>query len=142
MCLDVKLGATPEVAENDIYCFKILNVVKGNTWYKRLFHNPALISPYRDFRYRQGREYRSDFSYERLVSNAQICGVNAGLHAFTDIDSAVEGLMFCASGYAPLPHNLRIFNAVIPRGATYYTGKFDSIPSYASNALVVYSEVK
>lgn len=142
MCLHVEAGATAEVAKNDIYCFKLLNVVKGDTWYKRLFHNPALISPYRDFRYRQGREYRSEFSYERFLSNAQICGVEAGLHTFVDIDSAQEGLILSAKVYYPHLTDMRVFSAVIPRGANYYTGFFVGISSYASDALVVYSEVK
>ena len=136
MCLILEKDYKAKVAKKDIECYKIFNIFpyeNTDKLYKSL---------YRGTKYELGKEYNSGFTFSGIVKHPCNDGifqelvptVEMGLHSYAEIPSYGEYSRFTLS-------NLVCCRCIIPKGSTYYVGKFDNATSYASNCIKVIEEV-
>ena len=127
MCLYTK-QVEPKMAEKDIICYK---------FYKR--YNKILISPYQGFAAPEiGITTNANLGKSYIPENDNLyihnyCGfkrVDEGFHSF----KTLEEVKHKVNGYRN-SLNLVIFKCIIPRGSSYYEGKFDRYESYCSNSI-------
>ena len=126
MCLYTK-QVEPKIAEKDIVCYK---------FYRR--YNEILISPYQEVtapeigivtntKLGESHKLENDVFYIHEFYN--IRRVNEGFHSF----KILEEIKHKINGYRNL--DLVIFKCIIPRGSSYYEGRFDRYESYCSNSI-------
>lgn len=126
MCLYTK-QTEPKISEEDIICYK---------FYRR--YNEILISPYQGCRAPEigittnanlGKSYRPK-GYDLFHINFyNIRRVDEGFHSFKTLEEVKHKI----NGYRNL--DLVIFKCIIPRGSSYYEGRFDRYESYCSNSI-------
>lgn len=132
MCLNIKNGQEPEVATEDIICYKLIYVDPYNDKLKTFYMNKTI---------HLGKTYRSTL-VRTLCKFTHI--VETGLHSIVTIDEA----------YRVLPKDSSInrisflVKCIIPKGSKYYVGTFDTcfhfgknIKSYASNKIIYTEEI-
>ncbi len=128
MCLRVEKDALKRIAQEDIPCFKVL---RKNTY----------ISPYASESYVFGeRKYAEigkllDFGYSRRLTIltgdlSNYMAIEQGLHTYVTREDA--------NVYESEESIFVLCDAIIPKGAEYYEGKFfiDG-KAYVSNRLIV-----
>ena len=126
MCLYTK-QVEPKIAEKDIVCYK---------FYRR--YNEILISPYQEVtapeigivtntKLGESHKLENDVFYIHEFYN--IRRVDEGFHSF----KILEEIKHKINGYRNL--DLVIFKCIIPRGSSYYEGRFDRYESYCSNSI-------
>lgn len=136
MCLTVKFDSdgnlpAPMIADTAIIVFKALNVF-------HLEDGPHYESPFRCYPYDIYAKQVSALEVEKVPSgeiafNGNEAKVTYGLHTFGDLAGYASYLM-----YLGVEHPIRIFVAVIPKGAKYYRGSFEGTENcYTSDELVV-----
>ena len=114
MCLNIRLNTKPQIAKKDIICYKF---VKANPEDPEQF-----ITPYMDMQIRLGELYESEIVVEANW-------ISYGLHSM----ASFEGIQHI--GFSLSDPEYPIVECIIPKGATYYTGRFWGAKSYASNKL-------
>ena len=127
MCLYTK-QVEPKIAEKDIVCYK---------FYRR--YNEILISPYQEVvapeigivtNTKLEKSYRSK-GYDLFHINFyDFRIVDEGFHSF----KTLEEVKHKVNGYRN-NLDLVIFKCIIPRGSSYYEGRFDIYKSYCSNSI-------
>ena len=126
MCLYTK-QTKPKIAEEDIICYK---------FYIR--DNEILFSPYQGFRAPEigivantelGKSYRPTDNGSYIHNFLGFKRVDKGFHSF----KILEEIKHKINGYRNL--DLVIFKCIIPRGSSYYEGRFDIYKSYCSNSI-------
>lgn len=133
MCLILEKDYKAQVAKKDIECYKLFNIVYAGKLYKSL---------YKGMEYELGKEYKSGFTFSGIVKHPCNEGifqelvptVEMGLHSYAEIPSYGGYSKFILS-------RLACCRCIIPKGSTYYVGKFDNVASYASNCIKVIEEV-
>lgn len=116
MCLANIKG--PFVATRDIVCYKHLHQCKGG----------QLHTSYRQMLVEIGKTYSSDIIVEEgFFASYEI---NVGLHSFFGIKNTIKDAKECFNPRANV-----IVKCIIPKGSTYYIGKFENLASSASNTL-------
>lgn len=120
MCIKIKEKPEIHIAEKDIKVIKILSY--REKIFKFLFfkfRKRDYISPYMDKRYKLKKLYESEISYDVPGYYDGIHYITRkGLYSFANEDSITTNFAF----YPIQPYcNRGIFNAIIPRGARYYT---------------------
>lgn len=127
MCLYTK-QVEPKIAEKDIVCYK---------FYRR--YNEILISPYQGFRAPEigittnanlGKSYRPENDNLYIYNYYDFKRVDEGFHSF----KTLEEVKHKVNGYSN-NLDLVIFKCIIPRGSSYYEGRFDIYKSYCSNSI-------
>lgn len=127
MCLYTK-QVEPKIAEKDIVCYK---------FYRR--YNEILISPYQGFRAPEigittnanlGKSYRPENDNLYIHNYYDFKRVDEGFHSF----KTLEEVKHKVNGYRN-NLDLVIFKCIIPRGSSYYEGRFDIYKSYCSNSI-------
>lgn len=114
MCLIPKESA--KIADKDIVVYKILMKYTDGTYH----------SPYRYTPYEIGKLYTANIQYyERLLDKIDECSIittviGEGLHAYTSMGAAFLQA-FLINGI--------VFEAIIPKGATYVLGTDNDIVS-------------
>lgn len=135
MCLILEKDYKAQVAKKDIECYKIFNIFDTDT-------GKLYKSVYRDMGYELGKEYNSGFTFSEIVKHSCNEGifqefvptVEMGLHSYAEMPSYGGYSRFILS-------HLACCRCIIPKGSTYYVGKFDNMTSYASNRIKVIEEV-
>ena len=121
MCLYTK-QTEPKIAEKDIICYK---------FYRR--YNKILISPYQGFRAPEiGITANANLGKSYIPENDHYYDfkrVDEGFHSF----KTLEEVKHKVNGYRNL--DLVIFKCIIPKGSSYYEGRFDRYESYCSNSI-------
>ena len=126
MCLYTK-QVEPKMAEKDIICYK---------FYRR--YNEILISPYQEVtapeigivtntKLGESHKLEGNAFYIHKFYNSR--RVDEGFHSF----KILEEIKHKINGYRNL--DLVIFKCIIPRGSSYYEGRFDIYKSYCSNSI-------
>ena len=106
---DAVMGLS-KVARKNITVFKVLS--------------DCMVSPYRCKRFEYGVTYKSRFGFKAGPRNIH---VESGLHSFSA--STRARWTISRSGYYYKPRIDRVFEAVIPKGATYFVGIDEEIVS-------------
>ena len=126
MCLYTK-QTEPKIAEKDIICYK---------FYRRC--NEILVSPYQEVtapeigivtNTKLGESHKLEGNAFYIHKFYNIRRVDEGFHSF----KILEEIKHKINGYRNL--DLVIFKCIIPRGSSYYEGKFDRYESYCSNSI-------
>lgn len=127
MCLRIKNGQQPEIATEDIICYKVLSIKKsnrGNIIYRTYYKDAAVVL---------GKSYKSDFDYNL---NGDI---EEGLHSMVSVESIDD--LFRVGHFYNFTRKV-IVACIIPKGALYYLGSFNNLlNSYASNELKYTKEI-
>ena len=108
----------PSVADRDLTCYKIYMLI--NKWYK---------SPYQ----------KADIPNigELTTTSLQKPGsylVEKGFHSFVSLLDAINGARSITTVYG---YMTCIFKCTIPKDTKYYEGRFNSIPSYCSESIII-----
>ena len=129
MCL-VTAQLKPKIADKDIICYKLVKRTKIKGIYKSSF---------------QGFEYVIRQLY---TNNLDIRFANKSIkRSFYKRFYIIEENMFHSYEnhlypviLSPLP-NCALLKCIIPKGAYYFEGEFDEIPSYASSQIKILEEI-
>lgn len=135
MCIKTKKSPEVHIASEDIKVIKVLSY--REILFRFLFFNfrrKHCISPYKDKKYKLRKLYKSNISFTQTASDEYITG--EGLYSFADEDSITTNFAFYP---IQLHYNRGIFNAIIPKGARYYT---DGKGEYCSDSLKILSYKK
>lgn len=120
MCLDLKYFAKKEIATEDIVVYKHLNRVYKLT---EPYNTSETIfkTPFMDKTVELGKTYESKLKTEFQYPLKRVCKI--GLHSFKYKSMRLEcwGDLIC--------------KCIIPKGSSYYIGKFWGDESYASDKL-------
>lgn len=100
----IAFSKKPLIAKEDITVYKILD--------------RGFFSPYRDFKYKRGEEYKATFSFF-VTSISHDLEVHSGLHAYVSMEYA----------YGNRSDEQKIYKMTIPKGAKYFVGIFNEIVS-------------
>ena len=108
----------PSVADRDLTCYKIYILI--NKWYK---------SPYQ----------KADMPNigELTTTSLQKSGsfiIEKGFHSFVSLIDAVDEARLITTVYSYMTY---IFKCTIPKDTKYYEGRFNSIPSYCSESIII-----
>lgn len=115
MCLKPKESA--KIADKDIVVYKVL----------LKYSNEIYLSPYRGAQYEIGKLYTANIQYcERLLDKIVECSITStvieeGLHSYTSMSTAFLQAFLLINGI--------VFEAIIPKGATYVLGTNNDIVS-------------
>ena len=123
MCLTIKKGQEPQIASEDIPCYKVI-----------LMYDNYYITPYREMRIEIGCTYESELytSGALILKHSQYYAqIDIGLHSFKNLKGATDDLSFLPSN----DYTVEIVKCIIPKGATYYEGTFNNRESYASDKI-------
>ena len=125
MCL-IASHIKPKVAEEDIVCYKILQV-----------YSDKICSPYMEYKWKLGKVRRA-WGWWNIPRNPDIEGIQKGcFHSFETLDDAVSEARVARG-------NLYVYECVIPKGTKYWAGTYSRmrIPSYASRKLKVVKKIE
>ena len=125
MCLVIPSGSKELIAEEDIKCYKILEV-KSFLWFT-YYQTPFLGKSIK-----LGKTYKSRLETDTYGLNNK---VERGLHSMANIgncEMVIEQLNIYHYTYG----KLIIIDCTIPKGSTYYKGSFCNLPAYASNTII------
>lgn len=138
LCIDLKYHkrknnrAIPLVAEQTIFVHKMVEKDDNNHYYTPYNYMPINFDDeYGMFFYKTTR-----FSYYNDGCSSTIY-INKGIHSFTDIEEAESNNKYfsCLCGA-----DVRIYNAVIPKGSKFFIGRNGDIVS--SNLVVFKNKTK
>lgn len=121
MCLYIEENQQPEIAIEDITCYKVIL----ENFDRYCINTNKLYTYYQKAKIIIGGTYKSKFTINSLGE------IERGLHSFTTLEIAEKfisvRLLICKS---------HIVKCIIPKGSKYYLGRFyvDN-DSYASNRL-------
>lgn len=120
MCLANIKG--PFVATRDIVCYKHLHQ----------YEKGQLRTSYREMHVELGETYDSDLIVNKFGGRylEPYTEINIGLHSFFGIKNTIKDAKECFNPRAKV-----IVKCIIPKGSTYYKGKFENLASRASNTL-------
>jgi len=117
MCLETKRFFSKKTARKNIVVYKHLKM-----------RNLVLITPYQRTPVEvPGVVNSSLYKYREYYHKFNRASVNIGIHSFKNIDDCKED--------ARQEYSSHIVECVIPKGASYYAGKFNDMPSFASNSI-------
>lgn len=128
MCLQIKLGQQPRVAEEDIVIYKYLEFYRGT---ERLDERKGLLTPFMWEPTELNVEYTSPDMIERAEGHSTL---SVGRHAYTDLETARNN----AFGYCPSNVEYWIAKGIIPKGANYFIN--ESCGSIVADK-IIYQEV-
>ena len=108
----------PSIADRDLTCYKVY-----------VFINDQYKSPYQ----------KADMPKigELATTSLQESGtylIEKGFHSFVSLIDAVDEARLITTVYSYMTY---IFKCTIPRGAKYYEGRYDSLPAYCSESIVI-----
>ena len=108
----------PSVADRDLTCYKIYILI--NKWYK---------SPYR----------KADMPNigELTTTSLQKSGsfiIEKGFHSFVSLLDAISEARLITTVYG---YETYIYKCMIPEDTKYYEGRFNCIPSYCSESIII-----
>lgn len=129
MCLAIKKGCKPEIAQKDILCYKIIRLMHdGHNW--RSIHR-LTIQPYNKvLQAKDDSPFKSGGHTVEALHVVAGTSINAGFHAFRTEKEAAK--------WEPDDRSTVIRLAVIPKGTEYCLGEFNEI--VAVNMIVFGSE--
>ena len=108
----------PSVADRDLTCYKVYILI--NNWYK---------SPYQKADMPKIGELATT-SLEKPGSHL----IEKGFHSFVSILDASNEAFSTTYIYK---HKSYVFKCTIPKDTKYYEGRFNSIPSYCSESIII-----
>lgn len=118
MCLYITKGQEPKIAEKAIRVYKVLKQYGVNNY----------LTPFQSYCVSPGHKATSELIVEPEDDYTPV--IDIGLHSFRTLKSA----RMCKSNQYGVPVIIR---CTIPKGATYYLGRFYyDDDSYASNELL------
>ena len=129
MCL-VTTQLEPKIADKDIICYKLVKRTKTKGVYK---------SNYQGFEYVIRQLYTNNLGI-RFVNK------NMKRYFYTGFYRIEEGMFHSYVSHLypailrPLP-NHTLLKCIIPKGAYYFKGFFESFPSYASSQIKILEEI-
>ena len=129
MCL-VTIQLEPKIADKDIICYKLVERTKIKGIYKSNY---------------QGFEY---IIRQLYTNNLDIRFANKSMkyYFYKNFYKIEEGMFHSYVSYLypailrPLP-NHTLLKCIIPKGAYYFKGFFESFPSYASSQIKILREI-
>ncbi len=127
MCLVISRKDQMKIAQEDIPCVKLLTVDE----------NGEYRSPYMQTVYILGLEKTAEIGKKvKCFARWPAVAINEGLHSF-DVNAEIDILITELETSYPT-NNVVKLDAIIPKGAEYYEGKFfiDG-KAYVSNRLIV-----
>lgn len=136
MCLTIsETDNQRKIAKEDIPCYKVM--------YKSMSGN-FLFSLYRYAPYVQHEIATTELGFPDQV-DFRAWEITDGLHSFVDYQHAKSHMDQGISSIRPRNSEPRLcemfcYNAIIPKGAEYYEGRFNGGGSYASNQLIITEE--
>jgi len=125
MCLQVKEGTLPKIAKKDIVCYKHL-ITTSYGYFTTYMHEKVEL----------GNTYSSKL--DPIVYNE----INMGLHSFSSLKSTILDAKDELKPY--FSHTYIIVKCVIPKGATYYKGTFQTrecVNSYVSDQITYTNQI-
>jgi hypothetical protein len=134
MCLEIKKGQDPISAAEDIVCYKVLSRFKKTGWSGK-FAKMGIVTKYEYQTLFRGTEVTIGETYESKIEVT--CRTNyifvpdmvtKALHSYKNLYNAA----CCAKNNGD---DFTIVQCTIPKGSTYYEGKFNLDDSYACNRL-------
>lgn len=131
MCLTLNSDSEIKIAEKDIICYKIL----------REDSEVYAISPYFDFEYIVGATYKINKKLKiRFGDNYEGDDskfVEEGFHSFERLQSAMDFLYSRRKFFS----RCRVYECVIPKGATVIYGRFCEFSAIVSDVIKVVKKV-
>lgn len=120
-----------QVADEDIVCYKILKV--------RLDEGRIqFLTPYQESKVMLGRKYcgknPTPFEVENCSEDWFISVGGGYIHSYIDRGEAVLNVYNCGEGDI-------VVKCIIPKGATYFEGRFYEDTAYASNKIIYTKEI-
>lgn len=123
MCLVLdKNNFISNVAADDIVCYKHLLI----SVFENRYH-----TPYYKFEVVLNKVYSSVISKKEYLDDEMI--IEEGLHSFKTINDCEEDMFACFSNSTN--EKRVIAKCIIPKGSTYYEGKFFFYDAYASSEI-------
>ena len=131
MCLYIN-SLTPKIADKDIVCYKLVKRTKIKGIYKSSFQR---------FEYIIRRLYTNNINI-RFVNKIVKTWCLTYPYFMYNID---EGMFHSYKSnltpiLSPLP-SCALLKCIIPKGAYYFEGYFDNLPSYASSQIKILEEI-
>ena len=133
MCLRIR-NIEPKRADKDIICYKMVERTKIKGIYKSSFQGFEYII-------RQLYTNNLDIRFaDKVIKNLCPSHPHLGIYAVE------EGMFHSYENHlypvilSPLP-NCALLKCIIPKGAYYFKGFFESFPSYASSQIKILEEI-
>ena len=132
MCLRLDYSE-PKIADKDIVCYKLVEKTKIKGIYKSYFQEFEYII-------RQSYTNNLDIKFvDRIIKNLCPSYPHYGIYAIE------EGMFHSYTNYMPFElftsPDETILKCIIPKGAYYYEGYFNNLPSYASSQIKILEEM-
>lgn len=129
MCLEI--GSERLEAQENITCYKVLQVKTRTTWLLRRTE-VKYLTPFKGFNIKIGEEYKTKRDFEIKDNGRNVCG--GAFHSFLDRTSAValkQALSDAVCHYC-------VVECTIPKGALYYKGVcYKHFAGFASNRIII-----
>ena len=108
----------PSVADRDLTCYKIYILI--NKWYK---------SPYR----KADMPKIGELTTTPLQKSGSFI-IEKGFHSFASLLDAISEARLITTVYG---YETYIYKCMIPEDTKYYEGRFNCIPSYCSESIII-----
>lgn len=122
MCLDIKFNDQSKVASKDITCYKVVRVDKHDNWY-------AVFWP--EYLYKKDEPIVSKLGRHYLPTPR----IEEGMHSVASLFHAT--ILMCVERNTSPTVKFKVVKCIIPKGSTYYKGKYGSMESYASDTIIM-----
>jgi len=151
MCLDISKTPQQNTAEEDIFCYKILELYNHNLFNKKIDTKYSLLTFYKNFMINIGK------TYESLIIKNSDGNIEQGLHSYAELSNIIDYLIDYRFNETNVIEDINLVNGdmidknskffkyvhdyiviaecIIPKGSTYYVGDFMGSKSYASDCL-------
>ena len=132
MCLFIN-QLKPKIADKDIICYKLVKRTKTKGVYK---------SSFQEFEYIIRQLYTNNLDIKSINKITKYTIMTA--YSYTNYIE--EGMFHSYASYlypvilSPLP-NCALLKCIIPKGAYYFKGYFNCLPSYASSQIKILEEI-
>ena len=136
MCLLIN-QLEPKIADKDIVCYKLVKRTKTKGVYK---------SSFQEFEYVIRQLYTNNINYSFANKVIKKERIFISYMNYLEADFIEEGMFHSYVNHlypailSPLPH-WALLKCIIPKGAYYFEGEFDEIPSYASSQIKILEEI-
>lgn len=136
MCLII-MQLEPKIADKDIVCYKLVKRTKIKGIYKSSFQR---------FEYVIRQLYTNNINYSFANKVIKKERIFISYMNYLEEDFIEEDMFhsYASNLYpvilSPLP-NCALLKCIIPKGAYYFEGYFDEIPSYASSQIKILEEI-